>query len=120
MLGRTVTVVEIADHVSDGGNILHMQGLQGELEHHGVAVHLNTAVLEISAGGARCKTPEGDLRFDADTVVYATGQTSLSEEALAFRFAAPEFHMLGDCVAPKNIVSATGSAHSLALNIGRI
>ena len=119
MLGRTASVIELSDHVSDGGNILHMQGLQLELENHGIDVHLNTRPLDISAGGVQCKTPEGDRLFEADTVIYAIGQTPMREEALALRFAAPEFHMLGDCVAPNNIVNATNGAYSMALNIGR-
>ena len=119
MLGRNVSVIEMADHVSDGGNILHMQGLRIELEHRCIEVCLNTRPLDISAEGVLCKTSGGDCRFEADTVIYATGQKPLREEALALRFFAPEFHMLGDCVAPNNIANATNIAHNLALNIGR-
>jgi thioredoxin reductase len=66
-----------------------------------------------------CETENGEKFFRADTVIYAVGQKPLQDEALALRFCAPEFYMLGDCVAPKNIANATGDAYDAAFNIGR-
>ena len=62
---------------------------------------------------------EGEKFFEADTVIYAVGQRPMSEAALALRFCAPEFHQIGDCIIPKNITNATGSAFMIARDIGR-
>ena len=55
--------------------------------------------------------------FEADTVIYATGQQPLLEEVEALRFCAPEFHQIGDCLAPKNIQQATRMAFAVARDI---
>ena len=53
-------------------------------------------------------------------MIYAVGQRPRSDRALALNDCAPEFYMVGDCVAAKNILSATGAAHQAAKNVGRL
>jgi 2,4-dienoyl-CoA reductase-like NADH-dependent reductase (Old Yellow Enzyme family)/NADPH-dependent 2,4-dienoyl-CoA reductase/sulfur reductase-like enzyme len=119
MLGRQVNVVEMADKINDGGNMLHAEGLQLELKKHGICVDLNTKALEITSSGVICSA-NGQTRFyNADTVIYAVGQKPLQDEALSLRFCAPEFYMLGDCAAPRNIYAATSTAYDIARNLGR-
>jgi 2,4-dienoyl-CoA reductase-like NADH-dependent reductase (Old Yellow Enzyme family)/thioredoxin reductase len=119
MLGRKVSVVEMAEKISDGGNFLHVQGLQVELKKRGIDVFLSTRATEITADGVHCQTEAGKLFFPADTVIYAVGQRPRREDALALNFCAPEFYMLGDCVTPANITAATGAAYDISRNIGR-
>ena len=146
MLGRKVSVVEMDDKVSDGGNFLHMQGLWVELKSRGIEVFLNTKAQEVRLDGLLCRLTgsesleglessagsEGttglaglecsgskERFFAADTIIYAAGQTPRRADALALNYCAPEFYMLGDCVMPGNITDATGSAYDTALNIGR-
>ena len=63
---------------------------------------------------------DGTFKLDADTVIYATGQKSLSEEAWALNDCADELHVIGDCVNPENIMAATQAAYNIALDIGRM
>jgi len=119
MLGKVVSVVELTDKISDGGNMLHARSLEVELKKHGISLRFNTKVNEISAQGIVCETKEGKEFLEADTVIYAVGQQPLQDEALAFRFCAPVFHMIGDCITPKNIANATGTAHDIAVSLGR-
>lgn len=118
--GHRVTVLEMADKINDGGNFLHASGLRVELKKRAVAVALNTKAKEIKCNGVIGETDEGEKFFPADTVIYAVGQHPESEAALALRFCAPEFHQIGDCLVPKNITNATGSAFAIARDIGRI
>ncbi|NMA24161.1 MAG: 2-enoate reductase, partial [Clostridiales bacterium] len=67
-----------------------------------------------------CQTAEGEKFIGADTVIYAVGQRPQQEEASALRYCAPEFYQIGDCVTPQNIINATGTAFTIARNIGRI
>lgn len=120
ILGRKVTVLEMAGQISDGGNILHAQGLRVELRKRNVDVFLNTRAEEITANGVRSETPSGERFFPADTVIYAVGQRPRRREALEFNYCAPEFYMLGDCVTPANITAATGAAYGISRNLGRI
>ena len=118
-LGRDVSVVEMMPQINDGGNFLHAEGLMIELEKRKVDVNLNTKALEITEKGVKCMGPEGEVFFEADTVIHALGQVPLREEALALGFCASEFYMIGDCVAPRTIQNATNTAFEIANNIGR-
>lgn len=118
--GKKVNVVEMTDHINDGGNFLHMLGLNVEIKEKGLAVHLNTRAKEIQKGCVICETPDGEKRFEADTVVYAVGQRPLQKEAIALNYSAPEVYFVGDCVSPKNITEATSTAYLISRNIGRV
>jgi 2,4-dienoyl-CoA reductase-like NADH-dependent reductase (Old Yellow Enzyme family)/thioredoxin reductase len=120
MLGRKVTVIEMLDKISDGGNFLHVLGLKTEIKRLGLDLNPNTKATEITELGVHCQAADGSSKFFfADTVVYAVGQRPLQEEASALRFCAPEFYQIGDCVAPLNIMNATGTAFTIARDIGR-
>ena len=110
MQGKKVELIEMLDHVSDGGNNLHMKALDVEIKKYKIGVNLSTKAEEI--------TPEGVIGngklFPADTVIYAVGQRPQREAATALYACAPEFYLLGDCVAPANIMSATSAADTIA------
>ena len=116
--GRAVTVIEMLDHLSDGGNFLHMVGLKVELKRYAIDIHLNTRAEEITETGVIAAGPDGERLFEADTVIYAVGQRPVSDEAAALRDCAPEFYMIGDCNVPKNIAAATSAAYTVARDIG--
>jgi pyruvate/2-oxoglutarate dehydrogenase complex dihydrolipoamide dehydrogenase (E3) component len=99
--------------------MLHANALMIQLKNKGIPVHLSTGASAITQDGVVCRTADGERLFEADTVVYAVGQSPLRDEALALGTCAGEFYMLGDCVSPGNIAAATGQAHQIALNIGR-
>lgn len=117
--GKDVTILEMTDHMSDGGNFLHMLGLHAEIRKRGLKILFNTQAVRITDTGVACHTPQGDRFYEADQVVYAAGQKPLREETTALACCAPEFYMLGDCVTPKNITAATSTAYMTARNIGR-
>lgn len=115
-MDREVTVLEAQSGPNvDPGN-MHTLAIMQEMPKRGMAMHLNVKVDEITAEGARA----GDTLYGADTVVYATGQRPLWDDAIALHDCAPEFYQLGDCFEPRNIFSATQEAFTIARNIGRI
>ena len=118
-LGRRVTILEMQDKLDDGGNHLHAKGLAVEIAGHKIDVHLNTKAVEVTDSGVLAETGGESVLYEADTIVYAVGQTPLQQEAMAFYGAAPEFYVLGDCVAPRNITDATSSAYEISRSIGR-
>jgi NADPH-dependent 2,4-dienoyl-CoA reductase/sulfur reductase-like enzyme len=59
----------------------------------------------------------GKKLFEADTVIHATGQQPLHDEADALRFCAQEFHQIGDCLMPRNIHQAVRMASAIARDI---
>ena len=117
--GRKVTILEMMDKLDDGGNHLHAKGLAVEINRYGIDVNLSAKAVEVTPDGVLAETGGGVKEFKADTVVYAVGQSPLQNDAMAFHTAAPEFYVLGDCVAPQNITNATSSAYEIARSIGR-
>ncbi len=119
MLGKNVTVIEMLDRISDGGNVLHVLGLKVQIKKYAIDLNLNTKAKEIMDKGVLCETADGEKFFEADTVIYAVGQHPLQDEASALRFCAPEFYQIGDCVSPLNITNATSTAFTISRSIGR-
>jgi NADPH-dependent 2,4-dienoyl-CoA reductase/sulfur reductase-like enzyme len=115
--GRAVTIVEMAPTLNSGGNILHQFALDVEIKGRDIALALGTTALEITPSGVRCESAQGERFVDADCVVYAVGQSPLSDAAYALRDAAPEFYVIGDCATPKNITQATTAAEAVAREI---
>jgi len=113
-------VVEMAPSPNFGKNILQGQSVGIEFGKLGIRLCTNTRVTEIRDGAVLAVGPEGEMRFEADTVVSALGMKPLREEALALALCAPEFHQLGDCLDVKNIYSATNTAYQIAMDIGRV
>ena len=115
-MGREVTILEAQSGPNvDPGN-MHTLAIMQEMPRRGVAMHMNVRVDEIGAEGVFA----GDTLYPADTVIYATGQRPLWDEAIELHDCAPEFYQLGDCLEPRNIFSATQEAFTMARNIGRI
>ena len=119
MSGRAVTVIEMLPELNDGGNFMHAKGVAVEIDRYGIRTLLGTKALEITDAGVFCENADGKLSLPADTVIYAVGQSPLYDEASSLRYGAPEFHQLGDCVTPKNIMNATAQAYAVARDIGR-
>jgi len=107
--------------LSDGGNFLHMDALELQIKQRGIKVLLGTKVTEITPLGVNVVYSDGtEGSISADTVIYAVGMRALSDEAAAIAVLTPEFYMIGDCTAPKNIREATRKAFFTASNIGTI
>ncbi len=115
--GREITIVEMLPELNHGGNFLHQFALDVELKKKRIKLSLSTAAAMITEKGIIGKNAEGELFFAADTVIYAIGQSPLSEEVDALRFCALEFYTIGDCVIAKNILQATSMADAIARNI---
>lgn len=117
--GKKVKIVELSDRVNDGGNFLHMLGLEFEVIKRGLDIQFNTRVKEVRENGVLCEINGTEQLVAVDTVIYAVGQKPCRDDALALNFAAPEFYLVGDVIAPRDITSANAEAFMTARNIGR-
>jgi 2,4-dienoyl-CoA reductase-like NADH-dependent reductase (Old Yellow Enzyme family)/thioredoxin reductase len=117
--GKQVTILEMTDHINDGGNFLHMPGLLIQVREKGLEIRFNSKVTEVTAAGAVYEDAEGSHRADADVVVYAVGQRSMRDASLALALCAPDFYLVGDCKAARNITEANTEGFFVARDIGR-
>jgi 2,4-dienoyl-CoA reductase-like NADH-dependent reductase (Old Yellow Enzyme family)/thioredoxin reductase len=118
-LGRKAMIIELQDKLTTE-ECLHTVALMTQVEQHKIDIRLSTEVTKITEAAVFAKGPDGDLEFAADTVVYATGQAPLADEAIALHDCAEEYYPVGDCVMPKNIMNATHTAFVAAYDIGVI
>ena len=116
-LGREVTVVEMADALNTGANMLHGQAVNIKLGEEKIPVRLSTRAERIDEGGVDCTGPEGALRLEADTVIVAVGQRALYEEAAALYDCAETFLPVGDCVRPRTVAAANLEARTAAMDL---
>lgn len=119
-LGRDVTIMHRHGEIKVGANGLHGQALNEQIHILKMGTAMNTSPVEITDAGVIGKNAEGEKLYEADTVIYAVGQLPLADEAEQFRFCAPEFYVVGDCVTPATIYQATSQAYYAARDIGRI
>lgn len=118
-LGRDVEIVEMGRGINDGGNSCHGRAVLDMIIQKNIPIHYNTRAEEITEKGVRCVGPEGEVFYEADTVVYAVGMAARKAEAMSFYDIAPVFHMVGDCRTSSTILNATGSAYTAAKYLGR-
>ena len=118
--GRQVSIIEMMDHMGTGGNVLHEIGLDVQIREKKIDLRLSTKALEVTEAGVQVESLKDGSNelIAADTVIYAVGQRPMTEAATALNDCAPEFYMLGDCTAPKNIRQATNMAYHIVRNIG--
>ncbi|MDR2611087.1 MAG: FAD-dependent oxidoreductase [Clostridiales Family XIII bacterium] len=117
--GHKVTVIEMMDELNLDPFSMHTMAIMNEMARLGIELRLSTRALEIKESSIIIEGPDGQEELPADTVVYATGQIPKRDEAVALSAVAPEFYQIGDCVAPRNILSATQEAYTIANDIGR-
>lgn len=119
-LGKKVRIVEMADRLNDGGNILQGQSIGLEIKRLGIEVSLETRVTRVTETGAVCEKGGETVELTGDTVICALGMRPEREAADELRFLAPEFYQIGDCNIPKNITEATRTAYFAAMDLGRL
>ena len=112
-------VIEALGDISDGGNIYHKTAVKDMFEQKKIEIIYNTKAVEITNSGVKCANTDGEVFFDADTLIYATGMSPLQEEAIEFNQCAEAFYMVGECRKAANILYATATAHYAAKLIGR-
>ena len=117
-MGKDVEVVEMADKLNCGDNMVHEMGVLLEIKRTGLKTHTSTKALKIEANGVLCESPDGERFFEADNVIIAAGMKGRKEEAIAFAQAAPFFYQIGDCLAVKNIAEANRLGFQAAMELG--
>ena len=117
-MGKDVIIVEMAEKLNCGDNMVHEMGVNVEIARIGLETHTSTRALEIRADGVKCAGPDGEVFFPADHVVLAAGMRGRQQEAISFAQAAPIFYQVGDCLAAKNIYEANRLGFNAAWELG--
>ena len=116
MLGHECTVLEMADKLTFGGNILQGNALNLQFKKYDIKVLTGTKAVEVTDKGVIAVNADGEKLYEADTVVTAMGMKALMNEALALSSCAPEFYIAGDCKVPRSIREANWEGYQSAVD----
>ncbi|MBR2522465.1 MAG: FAD-dependent oxidoreductase [Coriobacteriales bacterium] len=85
-----------------------------------VRVFTRTKALEFRDNGILAQNDEGEVLYEADTVINAMGMKALTDEMIALSDCAPEFYAIGDCIGARNMVDAVQEGWQAARDLGRL
>ncbi len=116
--GKDVAIIEMMDRIAATSAYAQELALYDRVPKY-CELHLSSPVTRITPTQVGYKDPEtGEEKFlDADTVVFASGRKALEDEAEKFRFCAPKFFKIGDCVKASNVRNANRTAYDAAAQI---
>jgi 2,4-dienoyl-CoA reductase-like NADH-dependent reductase (Old Yellow Enzyme family)/thioredoxin reductase len=118
-LGKDVEIIEMGPAIHAPGNMTQGMAVSGELSRRKIPIRFMASARRILPEGVECETPQGKLTVAAQTVIYATGQKPLTEEAYRLSSLVNSFYAIGDCDAPGTIMGAVKTAYTVARDIGR-
>ncbi|MDO4734641.1 MAG: FAD-dependent oxidoreductase, partial [Lachnospiraceae bacterium] len=117
MEGLQTDVIEMGNVINAPGLSAQGTAVKREMRKRGMEVTFNATAEKIAGEGLYYVQDGGEKLLEADTVIVATGQKPLDEEAFAFAPYAPEFQMIGDCSSVANIMTAVRNAYTIARDL---
>lgn len=116
--GKNVTLMRRGKNVATKVNPSGREHLIARLLAKGVTILTGVRYQEITDEGVIIMTEQGERQtVKADTVVLAAGSLPDTELYQALEGKVPELHLAGDCVEPRNIMSAVADGCFAALKI---
>ena len=117
MEGLQTDVIEMGNVINAPGLSAQGTAVKREMRKRGMEVTFNASAEKITGEGLYYIQDGEEKLLEADTVIVATGQKPLDEEAFAFAPYAPEFQMIGDCSSVANIMTAVRNAYTIARDL---
>jgi pyruvate/2-oxoglutarate dehydrogenase complex dihydrolipoamide dehydrogenase (E3) component len=117
-LGKTVTVIEMADILHADANFAVGPSLHEHLENSGVIGVTGARCNGISAAGVQVVFKNGKTEIiPTDSIILAVGMVSNAEVLQALYDCAPEVVAVGDCLQPGTIREASRMGYFTACDI---
>ena len=120
MMGRKVTLLEMAPQLNYGHNFLHGQAIGLQYPKYGIQVCTDTKAVEITDEGVWAERDGKKIFYPADSVVTALGMKPRMDVALSLHDCAPDFYLVGDARAADTIREANWAAYNAVLDIGKL
>ncbi len=115
--GKDVSIIEMMDRIAATSAYAQELALYDRVPKY-CHLYLSSPVTRITPTQVGYKGQDGEEHMlDADTVVFASGRKALEDEAEKFRFCAPKFFKIGDCVKASNVRNANRTAYDAAAQI---
>ncbi|MDI7258828.1 MAG: FAD-dependent oxidoreductase [Thermodesulfobacteriota bacterium] len=117
--GKTVALITMYKLGEDGRplNIDIYRTLRGRMIEHGVFIHPDSPLFEITDKGVYAVNDRELFFLEADTVVLAVGMKSESKLVEELKGILPEVYTIGDCVEPRDAMFAIREGAEIARQI---
>ncbi len=116
-LGKDVTIVEMKDDWAADAYFMHKNAMIRAMRGSNIKIHVNTKAKAVTDAGLLCETSEGEVLFEADSILLAAGMKPDREIANSFYNAAPRVFETGDVIRPGRVVEAVTTGYYRALDI---
>ena len=115
--GHEVDVVEMLDDYARDALWSHKEAFR-IFRPESMHIHCSTRVTEVTPTGVRALAPDGsEIFFEADSIYYALGFRSPTDELEPLMSVCPRTAIIGDCKKPARILQATRDGMFAALDI---
>lgn len=118
--GKHVTMIDMNDEIATEGHFFYKLGLKHALldVEDNWEMYLESKVNEIGKDYVCFTDKDGNQKkVSGDTVIYACGMRSKSEEAMSFYGIAPETAMIGDCKRVGKVLQANTEGYFFAADL---
>jgi 2,4-dienoyl-CoA reductase-like NADH-dependent reductase (Old Yellow Enzyme family)/NADPH-dependent 2,4-dienoyl-CoA reductase/sulfur reductase-like enzyme len=116
-LGKDVTVVEMQDDWAPDAYFMHKTAMEIALRDSKIKIHVKTKAKVVSAKGLVCESANGEVTFEADSILLTAGMKADRAVADNFFNTAPRVFETGDCIKAGRIVDAVTNGYYRALDI---
>lgn len=118
--GKKVTIIEMMDRIASDANYRHIRTINKEIVKRGVKVVLNSKCTSITEKGVETLDQDGNPGFfPAETVIISVGMVPLEETGEPFRYLAPIYRPMGNCVRPGQVKEAIWAGYDAAISLGQ-
>jgi len=116
-LGKDVTIIEMKSDWAADSYFMHKNAMKIYARNSNIKIYINTVAKEITEEGILCETSDGEILFEADTILLAAGMRADRKAAESFYNAAPRVFEIGDCIKPGRVAEAVSGGYYRALDI---
>ena len=116
-LGKDVTLVEMNSDFAVDSYFMHKDAMKIYMESSNIKLHVSTKAKEITEKGLICEGPNGEVTFEADTILLAAGMRPNRKAAEEYANTAPIVYEIGDSIKAGRVHDAVSTGHYRALDI---
>ncbi|WP_406542410.1 FAD-dependent oxidoreductase [Clostridium ljungdahlii] len=116
-LGKDVTIVEMKNDWAADSYFMHKNAMVRAMRGSNIKINVNTKAKAVTAEGLVCETTDGEVTFEADSILLTAGMKADRAVAESFYNAAPRVFETGDCIKPGRVVEAVTNGYYRALDI---
>lgn len=116
-LGKDVTIIEMKDDWAADSYFMHKNAMKIEMRNSNIKIHVDTKAKAVTSEGLVCQTSDGEVIFEADSILLAAGMKANRTVAESFYNAAPRVFEIGDCIRAGRVVDAVTLGYYRAMDI---